>query len=306
MPWFLLLACSGAPDADSGADTSCPPDSLAPGELRVLADGFVYGDTIGTEGLVFSPEGRLFVGGSAALGSGFIAEVFPDGTWSMLTPLAATVGLAWWHGRIVAATSGGGAAGDVGGLVLVDPDSGETELLTSEVPGANFPVVTPWDTLLVSSPGGTDLWEVASDGTTTRWLGDQVSPNGLVFDTSGDWLYVAQTYWDPNVFRRVEVRSDHSAGAVEDLVTLPSGSTQDGVALDAEGGVHVVLNLPGEVLRITPAGETDQVGSGLDFGASLGFGTGDWDPCTLVVTSLFTDQLFQLGAGVRGATAPSR
>jgi hypothetical protein len=307
MPWLpLLLACTGPSNTDSGPVSACPDDSLAPGEVQVLATGFEHGDTVGTEGVVFSPDGRLFVGGSAALGSGFIAEVFTDGSWTMLTPLAATVGLAWWNGRIVAATSGGGAAGDSGGIVLVDPDSGETEILTSEVPGSNFPVLTPWDTLLVSSPGGTDIWEVTADGTTTHWLGDLVSPNGLVFDESGEFLYVAQTYWDPNVFRRVEIRSDHTPGTVEALATLPSGSTQDGVALDADGNVHVILNLPGQIVTITPQGDDEITAYGLDYGASLAFGTGDWDPCSLVVTSLFSDQLFIAGAGVPGATGSGR
>jgi sugar lactone lactonase YvrE len=110
-------------------------------------------------------------------------------------------------------------------------------------------VVTPWDTLLVSAPNQTSIWEVDAEGETTVWLSDIVSPNGMVFDDSGSNLYVAQTYETPNVFRRVEVSADHSAGAVHELAVLKDGSTQDGVAIDANGDVYVLLarSLSGEL-----------------------------------------------------------
>ena len=39
---------------------------------------------------------------------------------------------------------------------------------------------------------------------------------------------------------------------------------------------------------------------GIDFGASIAFGTGDWDPCSVYATSLFGPEVFRVGVGVRG------
>jgi len=159
-------------------------------------------------------------------------------------------------------------------------------------------VVTPWDTLLVSAPGGDSIYEVDAGGTAVEWATDVHSPNGMVFNGDASTLFVAQTYDTPNVFKAIAVSADGVAGAVTELVTLEPGSTQDGVAIDANGDVYVVLNLPGQVVRITPAGQMTVVANGVDFGASLQFGTGQFNECSLYVTSLFTDNLYEVGAGV--------
>ncbi len=268
--------------------------------MRTFATGLEHEGTTGTEGLVFSPSGRLFVGGAAYLGGGFVAEVELDGSFEVLAPMVGSVGLAWWHDRVVVAVGEGGIDDDEGGIVLVEPDSGESEVLAAGIPGANVPVVTPWDTLLVSAPSGSTIWEVTAEGAGSPWAEGMVSPNGMVFDAAGTSLYVAQTYDDPNLFRRIQVLEDRSAGEVQELALFDTGATQDGVAIDANGDLYVVLNLPGQVVRITPDGETTVVAVGVDFGASMAFGTGEFDPCSLYVTSLFTDALFEVGTGVPG------
>ncbi len=293
----LLLACKPEPSPPA---PTCPADSLEPGTVEVLATGFEDQGTRGTEGLVFSPDGRLFVGGAAHGGGGFVAEVHPGGTFDMLTPMVGSVGLEWWNGELAVAVGQDGAAGEVGGIVLVDPDSGDSRILDDAIPSANFPVLTPWGTLLVSAPSESSIVEVDVNGIHTTWLDGIESPNGMVFDDAASNLYVAQTYEAPNIFRRVEVTPEGASGAVHDLAEFDAGSTQDGVAIDANGDVYVVLNLPGQVVRITPSGQTEILASGVDFGASLQFGRGDFDPCSLYVTSLFTEDLFRVGAGVPG------
>jgi hypothetical protein len=296
----LLFACQ-SPTPPAGVPPVCAASAPAEGEVQILAEGLEHDGDAGTEGLVFSPDGRLFVGGAAYAGGGFVAEVFPNGDHEVITDLAGTVGLEWWHDQLVVAVGADGAAGEQGGIVLVAPDSGDAVVFAEGIPSANFPVVTPWDTLLVSAPSGGEIWEVDTNGGTSVWVGDLVSPNGMVFDAAGETLYVAQTYEVPNQFRAIEVRDDHSAGTVTELALFDPGSTQDGVALDANGDVYVVLNLPGEVVRVTPAGDTTVVASGVDFGASMRFGRGDFNPCSLYVTSLFSDALFEVGVGVAGA-----
>jgi sugar lactone lactonase YvrE len=279
----LLLACDPDP-ADSDPILSCD----GAGAVEVIATGFAKDDVPGTEGITFSPDGRLFVGGTAQ-GPGYVAEVHPDGTWNEIAAVPGSVGLTWWRDRVVVAAADG--------VVLVDPDSAAITPLATGIEASNFPVVTPWDTLLVASPSSGRIVEVAPDGTVSPWL-ETLSPNGLVFDEAGEWLYVAQTYEEPNVLRRVRIE-EGKAGDVEDVVTLDGVATQDGVAIDANGDVYVALNLPGKVVRVTPEGEVSDVAE-VAFPASLAFGTGDWHACSLYVTSLFTADVFRVGAPAPG------
>jgi hypothetical protein len=285
---------------DSGAAGRCGAGALAAGEVRVLSSALDVDGTAGSEGIVFSPEGRLFIGGAAISGGGFVGELDAAGAFSSIADVPGSVGLEWWDGEVAVAVGSGGAAGELGGVVMVDPDSGATRVLSAEVPGANFPVLTPWGSLLVSSPDAGAVFEVQADGTTTTWVDGLVSPNGLVFGAGGDVLYVAQTYQTPSVFRAVAVDGSGAAGAITELATLDDGATQDGVAIDEDGDVYVVLNLPGQIVRITPAGETTLVAEGVDFGASMRFGRGDFSACSLFVSSLFSADVFEVGVGRPG------
>ena len=294
--WMLLLACGGADPADP-SDPARADDSATPvvcdGSFRaptVLATGFEVDGITGTEGLAFSPDGRLFVGGSGVTGGGYVAEVFPSGDWEMVASVPSSVGMVWHEGELLVAT---GDVGDgTGGLVGVDVDSGGVRVVASGIPSANFPAVTPWGTVLVSSPSGTTLWEV--DGNEVReWVSGVPSPNGMAFSPDGRTLYVANTYDAPSTVAAIDV-VDEEAGAIGVLATLPDGSTQDGVAIDAEGHLYVVNNLPGTIVRIAPDGTWETIAEGVAFGASLAFGVGDYDPCALYVSSLFSADVFEV------------
>lgn len=299
-PALLLAGCLGDA-ADTGAAALCPTDSLPAGEVQVLAEGFVADGLPGTEGLVFSPDGRLFVGGSGWQGGGYVAEVQPDGTWAAVADLPGSVGLAWWQDQLVVA-----ASSDDGGRIDAVSTDGVVTTLTSALPGANFAAPTPWGSLLVSDPNDAVIWEVQPDGATASWLDGVPSPNGLVFSPDGRYLYAANTYASPADFHRIAV-VDGAAAGFEVLATLDGAATQDGVALDGNGDVYVVLNVPSEVWRISAAGELALVAEGVAWGASMAFGVGDrWDPCSLYVTSLFDDVLFRVGVGVPGYTAAAR
>ena len=299
MLWMWLLACGGADKtpADTAPAGRCPADTLAAGTVEVFATGFETDGRAGTEGLTFGPDGRLYVGGSSVGAGGFVAEVQPDGTWARLADVDVAVGLAWHRDRLLVAT---GDVGDgTGGLVAVDPDAGTTAVVASGIDGANFPVVTPWGSVLVSSPGNWTIHEV-TDGGVTLWSDAVPSPNGLAFAPDGATLYAANTYATPSTVAAVPV-VDRAAGAPAVLATLPDGSTQDGVAMDADGNLYVVNNLPGTIARISPDGDVHTVAEGVDFGASLAFGEGPFDPCSLYVSSLFGPHVFRVGVGAPGA-----
>ncbi|HHO52752.1 MAG TPA: hypothetical protein ENK18_18220 [Deltaproteobacteria bacterium] len=304
--WLGLAGCHREPPPELPSQQACPPDTLEPGEVQIFATGF-DADTVGavgTEGLTAGPGGRLFVGGSGVLGGGYVAELYPDGTWSSIVDLPGSVGLAWWRDRLMVATSdtGDGSAG----VVAVDPDAGTSALLVAGLQGANFLAVTPWDTLLVSSPDEDVLWQISDEAagqppTVQTWAEGVPSPNGVVFDLDGETVYVANTYRRPSVVSSIPV-FDGAAGAIGVLATLPDGSTQDGVALDATGALYVANNVPGTIARISPDGSWDTLASGVAWGASLAFGEGGgFDPCSLYVSSLFSADVFRVGTGTPGA-----
>ena len=285
----LLWACTPPPTVPVDV---CAEDTPAPGEVQVFATDFV--DPTGTEGLTFGPDGRLFVGGIGVGGRGFVAEVQPDGTWERLVDVPGSIGLVFAFDTLLVATpdTGDGTAG----LVAVDVDARTKSTFATGLPGANFAVETPWGTLLVSDPSGSTIFEVDAVGLWTVWAEEVPSPNGMAFSPDGAALYVANTYASPSTVGRIQIDGER-AGTLGVLATLPDASTQDGVAIDAAGDLYVVENLPGIIVRITPDGSVEQLAEGVDYGASLAFGRGAFDPCSLYVTSLFGPSLFRVGAG---------
>ena len=102
------------------------------------------------------------------------------------------------------------------------------------------------------------------------------------------------------------MEGDGTAGTAEVLAHLPAGSTPDGVALDAEGGLWVAANLAGQIWRVdTATGDAAPFADGLDTPASLAFGAGDdWDPCSIYFTELYGDGVDRLAVGVEGLPVP--
>lgn len=302
------FGCGRQPEpaaAPTSTASACPADTLAPGEVQVFATGFDVDGVAGTEGLAFGPTGRLFVGGSGVGGGGYVAEVFPDGTWTHLVDVPGSVGLAWWKDRLMVATTL--TADGTPGVVAVDPDAATADPFVDGMDGANFLAVTPWDTLLVSSPGGEDLWEVRVDAAggapeVTTWATGVPSPNGIAFGLDGSLVYVANTYVNPSVVSAIAVSADGEPGPVGVLTTLPDGSTQDGVALGAGGELYVLNNVPGTIARVRPDGTWEIAASGVAWAASIAFGEGEgFDPCSAYVSSLFSADVYRVGLGAPGA-----
>jgi sugar lactone lactonase YvrE len=141
------------------------------------------------------------------------------------------------------------------------------------------------------------VWEVTDTGDVTEWLTGIESPNGMVFSEDGTTLFVAQTYNAPIALHGVSVSSEGQAGDVRIVAAFEDNATLDGIALDANGDVLVLSNLPGELLRVTPEGDVDVIASDLNSPASLAFGRGDFDTCSVYITSLFSEVVYEVGVG---------
>jgi gluconolactonase len=84
-------------------------------------------------------------------------------------------------------------------------------------------------------------------------LNNVPSPNGLVFDTSGRFLFVSATR--ANNIWRVPIFEDYSTGKVGAFQTFFGTSGPDGLALDQEDNLYVAHASLGGVFQLNRRGE---------------------------------------------------
>ncbi|MFW2340348.1 MAG: SMP-30/gluconolactonase/LRE family protein [Acidimicrobiia bacterium] len=118
-----------------------------------------------------------------------------------------------------------------------------------------------------------------------------VGANGLAYRHGS--LIVANT--EKALLLEVPVLADGVLGEISILTDVPGSSDLgpwmiDGIALDVHGNIYVAIVTGGAVVRVSPDGtEQEVVGTaldGLDFPASLAFGTGKGERKSLFVTNL--------------------
>lgn len=251
-----------------------------------------------TEGITFDEEGDLFVSSNFSDSDDSDDQLLmfmPDGTYEVVAEAESILGIASDSDEIIGA---GFATGD---LLVLDPRTGGTEVLAQDLGAPNFVLPTLWDTILVSddTDGTSTITEVTLDGEVSVWSEGVPTPNGMVFSLDRTTLYVAATFDDIGLWR-VPVSEEGDAGVAEKWVTLPENSTPDGVAIDSLGNVYVSLTLLGQIVQVAPDGTVTVVAEGLRAPASLAFGQGEYDPCSLYVTSLSDPQVRRVGIGILG------
>jgi len=285
----VLIVLTGCGSSSSEPARVCASD-IAVGEVQAFGPA----TATRTEGITFDADGNLFVSA--------LYNDADDELWSISTQGAAeTVAQAPSILGLASSENGILAAGiDTGELLLFDPTSGSSEVIAQDLGAPNFVVTTPWGTILVSddSQGEDTIDEVTSDGEVSTWVQGVPTPNGMVFSLDHRTLYVATTFQEPGLWR-VPVSEDGQAGAPAKWVSFEE-TTPDGIAIDSEGNVYVALNISGQIAKVDPEGNASFLAEGVDYAASLAFGQGDFDPCSIYVTSLFGTQLWRVGTGVLG------
>lgn len=292
----LLAACGTTTPEDTGP--VCRAGT--PGDVNVLASGLVS-----AEGIAFSPTGRLFVNA----GTG-VVELDKDGGQRVVATVPHAVGLTWWGDALYVAAGDDGSdshagfcnAANRGAVWRVTPE-GSATVVARGILAPNFLTVTPWGTLLVSDDCTTNrtIWEMTKEGVVTEWSTGVPSANGLALDLSSSSLLVASTFSEPPALWRIPI-SGHSAGSPTSIATYPGGSAADGVVLDSEGTLYVALNTKGEIHRYLANGTSEPFTNGLDSPASMAFGIGEFDRCSIYVTSLFGGTVSEVFVGKPGAT----
>ncbi|MCB9663005.1 MAG: SMP-30/gluconolactonase/LRE family protein [Alphaproteobacteria bacterium] len=285
---LLVAGCAagaGSPD-DTDTDTldvQCP----APGAPEVVVDGLVGG----SEGVAVAPDGAAFV-----VAADRLVEITPEGGVTDVAPVRGGVGAVWWRDAVWVATGKDASGADAPALVEVSRAGEVTRHPLQTLGRPNFLAPTPWGTLLVSDDFDTRIAEWR-DGADTIWAEEVPSPNGMGFSADGRALFVASTFGD-EALRAIAVEGE-VAGALSLLAPFPDLSAPDGLVVAADGSVLVALNLTGEIHR-WDGDRAERVAEGLPFVASLAFGPAPWDPCSVLATSLFGEEVWSVPVGVAG------
>jgi sugar lactone lactonase YvrE len=280
---------SGGTGGTGGTARTCATDI----EVGNVQD---FGEATRTEGITFDADGNLYVSAQSNDADDLLLDVSLAGTFETVAQSESILGLESHANGIIAAGI------RTGELLLIDPATGDVDVIAENLGEPNFVVTTPWDTILVSADtsGEDTIYEVTWEGDVSTWVDGVPTPNGMVFSLDHSTLYVATTFEETGLWR-VPVSANGEAGMPTKWVAFESSSAPDGVAIDSEGNVYVALNTAGQIAKVDPDGNYSILATGLPLVASLAFGQGEFDPCSIYATSLRPDtQLWRIGTGILG------
>ena len=299
----LLMGCGSTSSGTAGTGGAAGSGGAGGTAARTCASDIAVSEVqpfgeptpMRTEGITFDADGNLFV--SALFNDDAddqLLSISTAGASELAAEAESILGLESHSNGIIAAGIG------TGKLLLIDPATGMWEPIATDLGAPNFVVITPWDTILVSDDtrGESTIDEVTWDGDVSAWSVGVPTPNGMVFSLDQRTLYVASTLEEPGLWR-VPVSEDGEAGTPEKWVSF-DGTTPDGVAIDSEGNVYVALNVAAQIAQVDPEGTVTIIAENVHTAASLAFGQGDFDPCSIYATSLFGTQLWRVGIGILG------
>jgi sugar lactone lactonase YvrE len=159
------------------------------------------------------------------------------------------------------------------GLMRVDPKTGQTiEILTRGLDMANGIARGPDGAYYASNDFGHGIDRFLNGQVTDNW--SQVeTPNGLVIDSAGRYLYAAQTFKPASIAQidltQPQLVTTYAAASGADIFAGPDGITRDGV-----DRLYVAANGAGEVWRVDRDRSICALARGLQFVSSVSFGGG--------------------------------
>lgn len=260
-----------------GALALAPPAQALPDCSQVPEKRTVLSGQGQLESIIADARGRLFY--TDIQSGGRLLRIDAPGAEpkQLLQGINGTGGLAWdTDGGLVLGFNGGNqnavADGPAGGLLRVDPETGATAPLASGMGMANGIVRGPDGAFYASNDfaGGIDR---VRDGKVEDDWSKVATPNGLVIDTAGRYLYAAQTF-KPASVARIDL-SDPSRE--EPYYEAPPGDTfggPDGMTRDDRDRLFVAVNATGEVWRIDTDRTACRLASGIVNASALNWGGG--------------------------------
>jgi len=159
------------------------------------------------------------------------------------------------------------------GLMRVDPKTGKTlEIITRGLDMANGIARGPDGAYYASNDFGNGIDRFLNGVVTDNW--SQVeTPNGLVIDSAGRYLYAAQTFKPASIAQidlaHPELTTTYFAASGADMFAGPDGITRDGA-----DRLYVAANGAGEVWRVDRDRTICVLARNLQFASSVSFGGG--------------------------------
>jgi sugar lactone lactonase YvrE len=256
------------------------------------------------EGITVDMAGNIYVSLSPL---GQIRRIGTDGSESLFVSLppagetgSGLLGLAVDASGTVYAASGTGDP-DTSGVYRISPDGTYDRLPGSEA--ITFPNSLAFDergNVYVTDTILGAVWRIPPGGSAELWLqGDllvglnlpdlpfpfPLGSNGIAYRDGN--IYVANT--EKAHIVRIPVLTDGSAGDPEVVAAGDELFPLDGIALDAHGNIYALVIAQSKLVRIYPHDGTvttlATAEDGLDFPASLAFGTGEGDRQSVFITN---------------------
>ena len=232
-----------APPAAAAPD--CPGGPFA---MRKLATGQ------GTlESVIVHPNGRLYFTNESSL----LRLDSPTGAPAVHTEAEEPGGLALLpFGGIIMGVGNSIANGTVGdqtgpsGLIRINPNSGSSRPYASGLSMGNGVDRGPDGSFYASNDFGSNIDRIRSGETERGWAKVR-SGNGLQVDSTGKWLYVAQTF-EPAAIQRVEIANPQNVTPFAVAPPEDSAAGFDGMDRDAADNLYVAANGAGSIWKVTP------------------------------------------------------
>jgi sugar lactone lactonase YvrE len=248
-----LLLGPGATAAEAAPD--CKGEAPKP--------RFLLRDQGTLESVIVGSGGRLFFTNESAV---FRLDR-PDGTPKLLAAVDAPGGLAFdSDGSLIVGYGNSIPNGTVGdltgpsGLVRIDPDTGAASVFATGLSMANGLVRGPDGAFYASNDFGSNIDRITG-GVTERGWAKVLSGNGLVIDSTGTYLFAAQTFQPPAIQRVTIANPSQVVPYAQDFQQLAAGL--DGLAIDAAGRIFAAANGAGEIWRADTNGQFCAVLRGL-------------------------------------------
>jgi sugar lactone lactonase YvrE len=229
------------------------------------------------ESIIADARGRLFYTDIQSNGRLFRIDAPGAEPKQLIQGINGTGGLAWDRdGSLVLGFNGGTqnsiSDGTAGGLLRVNPETGEQAEITRGMGMANGIVRGPDGAFYASNDFGHGI-DRYHDGKLEDDWSKVETPNGLVIDTAGRYLYAAQTF-KPASIARIDLADPTKE---EPFYEAPPGDTfggPDGMTRDDRDRLFLAVNATGEVWRIDPDRTACRLASGIGNASALNWGGG--------------------------------
>jgi sugar lactone lactonase YvrE len=229
------------------------------------------------ESIIADAKGRLFY--TDLMNGGRLLRIDAPGAEPkvLVQGINGSGGLAWEpDGSLILGFNGGTQNAVVdgmdGGLMRVNPETGESTVLTRGMGQANGIVRGPDGAIYASNDFGHGIDRFAGGRLQDDWSKVQ-TPNGLVIDTSGRYLYAAQTF-KPASIAQIDLADPTKEEPYYEATAPDLQGGPDGMTRDDRDRLFLAVNASGEVWRIDRDRTACRLASGIGNASAVNWGGG--------------------------------